>query len=168
MFAVTLRNKRLAYLQVVHPQSTGDLSEVVRVLAGRFATPPGDIGALVAQPHEYLMFASPRFLAADGYARRIGAWPVPSHGAWSGLRHVILRGRGGTVQAWVLTDGRTPRERSEIAPPVPSRRDAPVWQLSPSLDVADTLMASSEGSLESGELETWRQAHGLHRSNKHS
>lgn len=161
VFEVTLRDGQLAYLQVVHEQSGGDISEVVRVLEGRFASRPSDLPAVVAEPHEYLMFAAPRFMAAEGHARRVGNWPVPQRGGWSGLKYTLVLGRDGHVQAWVLSDGRTPLERSEVPPPISKRREAPVWQLGPSLDVVDTLMASREGSLEGSEIEKWRAAHGL-------
>ncbi len=164
VFELVLRDGQLAYLQVVHEQAGADLSEVVRVLAGRFAERPDDLARAVAEPHEYLMFAAPRLMASQGYARLAGNWPVPAGGEWSGLRYTLVLGRGGGyVQAWVLTNGRTPLERAEVAPPVLRRRDAPVWQLGPSLDVVDTLMASREGSLEGSELEAWRQTQGVER-----
>jgi hypothetical protein len=65
------------------------------------------------------------------------------------------------VQAWVLTNGRTPIERTETAPPMSKRREAPVWQLGPNLDTVDNLMTPREGSLESSELEDRRRSHGM-------
>ena len=159
VFEVVLRDCQLAYLQVVHAQSGADLSDVVRVLEGRYSAPPEDLGRIVAEQHEYLMFASPRLLMADGYARLAGNWPIPSGASWSGMRYALMFDRNQTVQAWILSSGRVAIERSPAPPPLVRRRDTPVWQLGPSLNTVDILMASREGSLEAGELDAWRLAH---------
>ena len=154
VFEVTLRDRRLAYLQMV---SESETAEVVRVLAGRFDVPHPDIAALVEAPHEYMMFAELRFLVRDGYARRIGTWPVPSHGVWSGLRYVLLLDASGAIRQRSLGDGRTAAVRLDALPAPSERKSIPIWEIGDSLFVVDMLAASSEGALEDDQLAEWRR-----------
>src|SRR5262247_4115289 len=94
---VTLRDGRLAYLQMV---SESEIGEVARVLPGRYGSAPGEIGALAAGPRQYLVFAMLRELVRDGYARRLGTWPVPA-GTWSGLRLKPWYDKSRRLEAWV-------------------------------------------------------------------
>ena len=156
VFEVTLRDHRLAYLQMVSETET---AEVVRVLAGRYESTPGDLAALVARPHDFLMFVALRILAGDGYAKRVGNWPTPA-GAWSGLRLSARTDRSGKVEGWVVTDGRYARQRFEELPAA-VRKELPIWQICPSSDVVDIILASRAGGMESRELQAWREANGL-------
>src|SRR5260370_22483567 len=98
VFEVALRDGQLAYLQMVSETET---AELVRVLAGRHESAVADLAPLVGQAHEYLMFVALRILVGDGYARRVGSWPVPK-GCWSGLRLSPRNGRSGNVEGWLV------------------------------------------------------------------
>lgn len=156
VFEVTLRDGRLAYLQMVRETPVGD---VARVLAGRHDWPARDVASLVAAPHEYLMFAMLAVLARDGHARKVGTWPVPD-GVWPGLKLSPRYDNARRVEAWLVTDGRTARQRLEVLPDS-LRKELPIWQIGDSLHVVDMLMASSAGGLEASELDAWRSEQGL-------
>lgn len=156
VFEVTLRDGRLAYVQMVAESPVGD---VARVLAGRHVSPLPDLQPLVAAPHEYLIYAMLGQLARDGLARRAGNWAVPN-GLWSGLKLSPRYDKSRRLEGWVVTDGRVARQRLDSLPDS-LRKELPIWQVGDSWHVVDMLAASSSGGLESGELAAWRGEHGL-------
>src|SRR5260370_26406982 len=82
VFEVRLRDGRLAYLQMISESAIGN---VARVLSGRHESPARDIGSLVDEPHEYLMYAFLGSLERAAFAANMGNWHVPS-GVWWGLK----------------------------------------------------------------------------------
>lgn len=158
VFEVTLCDERYAYLQMVCDSGFGD---VVRVLPGRFRSAREEVASLVDEPHEYMMFADLRNLVREGHAVRVANCPVPAHGAWTGLRYVLIYGRSGKIDRRVLSDGHSAVEQVAVLPPGPERRSVPLWWIGPGMDVVYHLVASSDRGLEPGELEEWKRKHGI-------
>jgi hypothetical protein len=153
-----LSDGQIAYLQLVSDSPVG---EVVRVLAGRFEEPCADVRDLVEEAHEYMMFTTVRLLLKDGYAKNAGNFAVPSHGTWSGLRYMLIRGRSGEVVRRVLSDGSQAVEQVPVLPPPGKRRSFPLWWVGPSADAMYHLMASRDRGLEPAELEAWKRERGF-------